>query len=231
MMTNHSHRRMADSPRTAPIAEFERWLTHRLSLPLPGPHAQWRFAPTPAADDWAPDLTPATARRAAALILVHPGPEGLAVPLTVRHSGLPQHGGQVSLPGGAIDPGESPASAALREAEEEIGVPADHVRLLGQLSPLWIAVSNFIVYPFVGLTDITPGFRVHPAEVAELIDVPLHELRDRERLKWARRERREVEVDYPYFDLKGKTVWGATAMMLGEFACLFDETHAPGERR
>jgi 8-oxo-dGTP pyrophosphatase MutT (NUDIX family) len=212
---------------TDALTDLERWLATRLASPLPGPAAQWRFAPTPAADGWAPDLTPETARRAAALILIHPGPDGPAVPLTVRHAGLPQHAGQVSLPGGAIDPGESPAGAALREAEEEIGVPADDVRLLGQLSTLWIAVSNFVVYPFVGVTDVMPGFRVHPAEVSELIDVPLADLRDRRKLKWARREWREIDVDYPYFDLAGKTVWGATAMMLGEFACLFEPDHGP----
>jgi 8-oxo-dGTP pyrophosphatase MutT (NUDIX family) len=205
------------------LRDLERFLRQRLARPLPGPAAQRRFAPTPTLAGWSPDLTPATARRAAALILLHPAPDGPSLPLTVRHADLPHHPGQVSLPGGAIDPGESAAAAALREAEEEIGVPADAVRLVGVLSTLWIAVSNFVVHPFVGVTDLTPGFRVHPAEVAEIIDVPVGHLREPARVKWARRDRHRLPFDYPYFDLHGKVVWGATAMILGEFASLFDE--------
>ncbi len=113
--------------------KLETFLRERLSAPLPGSPAQQRFAPSPWLPNWSPDLTPETARRAAALILLFPGPHGDMVPLTVRHRGLPQHAGQVSLPGGAIDAGESPEAAALREAEEEIGIRADRVRIVGAL--------------------------------------------------------------------------------------------------
>ncbi len=182
-------------------------------------------------DGWTPDATPGTARRAAALILLYPGPLGPTIPLTLRHAGLPHHPGQISLPGGAQDPGESSAAAALREAEEEIGVPASHVRLLGPLSTLWIPVSNFVLTPFVAVSHATPLFRPHPAEVASVVDLPLEWLRDRGRIKWARRDRRGTPTDYAYFDVAGHRVWGATAMVLSEFVCLFEDEGTTTEGR
>jgi 8-oxo-dGTP pyrophosphatase MutT (NUDIX family) len=181
----------------------------------------------PVREGWAPELRPSSARQAAALLLVHPGPDGPAIPLTVRHADLPHHPGQVSLPGGALDPGESPEAAAVREAWEEIGVAPDDLRIIGALSTVWIAVSNFVVHPFVAVTDATPGFRAHPGEVAGLLEVPVADLRDRGRLKWARQARGPIEFDYPYFDVGSQKVWGATAIILGEFACLFDPEHGP----
>lgn len=211
-------------PTEAPgsIAALERFLRQALVAPLPGPVAQRRFAPTPLREGWAPDLLPLGARRAAALLLIHPGPDGPSFPLTVRHDYLPHHPGQVSLPGGALDPGEDGRAAALREAWEEIGVPSDDVRIVGSLSTVWIAVSNFVVQPFVGVTDVTPGFRAHPDEVAELIDVRIADICDRACLRRTRRMRDAIELEYPYFDVARREVWGATAMILGEFVCLFD---------
>jgi len=218
-------------PRDSPagtITALELFLRSALARPLPGPDAQRRFAPVPAHDGWAPELRPAGARHAAALILIHPGPEGPSIPLTVRRADLPHHPGQVSLPGGALDPGERADAAALREAHEEIGVPSDDVRIVGALSTVWIAVSQFLVHPYVAVTDLTPGFRAHPGEVASLFDVTVDELCDRQRLKWARRERNAAHVAFPYFDIRSHVVWGATAMMLGEFVCLFDREYGPG---
>lgn len=210
------------------LQALEAFLRHRFAAsPLPGPDAQWRFAPTPAADGWAPDLTPHSARPAAAAVLIFDGGHGPTVPLTVRHAGLPHHAGQVSLPGGAIDPGETVESAALREVEEEIGIPAREVRIIGRLSPLWVAPSNFLVQPVVAIVDGAPRFHLHPHEVTEILQVPLEDLRDRSRLTWTTRHRDGALLRYPCFPVGSHTVWGATAMILGEFACLFDERHGP----
>jgi len=216
---------------TDDVAALETFLRRRLREPLPGADAHWRFAPYPALDNWSPDLVPETARRAAALLLIYPGEDGApTLPLTVRREDLPHHPGQVSLPGGALDPGETPESAALREATEEIGIDPHAVRIAGSLSSLWVIVSNFVVYPFVAVTDSRPSFVPAPGEVAHLLEVPVRDVRDQSRLHWDSWRRGHVDVHYPFFDLGGPAVWGATAMMLGEFACLFDDRHSPPKR-
>jgi 8-oxo-dGTP pyrophosphatase MutT (NUDIX family) len=209
------------------LSDLESFLRRRLAEPLPGPAAQRRFATTPPQPEWAPDLTPETARRAAALLLLYPTTEGMMLPLTVRQAGLPHHGGQVSLPGGAQDPGESSIDTALREAHEEIGVAAGHVRLVGQLSTLWIPVSNFVLTPIVGVADRRPDFRPHAGEVADLLELPLAHLRDSRHIQWGRRSRRGLQIDYPYVAFEGHHIWGATAMILSEFVCLFDAAGTP----
>lgn len=213
-----------------PQQDFERLehdLRERLRRPLPGAAAHWRFAPRPSPLDWEPDLEPHSARRAATLILIYPGHHGPTFPLTVRRADLAHHPSQVSLPGGALDPGESADAAALREAFEEIGVASDDIRIVGRLSPLWVSVSNFVIEPIVGVTTVQPTFLLHPGEVETLLEVPLADVRDPLRLAWASRQRNGVPFDFPYFDLAGRMVWGATAMILGELACLFDAEHAP----
>lgn len=207
--------------------DLESFLLARLTQPLPGPDAQLRFAPHPRRKSWRPDQDPEGARQAAALILLYPGSEGFAFPLTVRRHDLPHHAGQVSLPGGGIDPGEAPPIAALREAHEELGIDPASVRLVGALSPLWVIVSNFVVRPFVGVTDARPDFRAAPREVAALVETPVSAVRDVARINWAERARDGVLVRYPYFDFGGHHVWGATAMMLSEFAALFEPAFGP----
>jgi 8-oxo-dGTP pyrophosphatase MutT (NUDIX family) len=205
------------------IPEVQRFLTDRLRQPLPGAEAQRRFAPRPHHEGWRPDDLPEGARHAAALLLLYPGPAGLTIPLTVRHSALPHHPGQVSLPGGRLNAGEAPAAAALREAHEEIGVAPGEVRLIGALSTLWVIVSNHVISPFVGISDARPGFQLASREVEALVEVPLDDLHDLTRVRWEQRVRDGVPVDVPFFDLGGYQVWGATAMILGEFGALFDE--------
>jgi 8-oxo-dGTP pyrophosphatase MutT (NUDIX family) len=204
------------------LSELEVFLRARLAAPLPGPDAQQRFAPRPPRKSWRPDDQPATARTAAALILLYPTDTGVAFPLTVRRDDLPLHPGQISLPGGGLDPGEEPATAALRETREELGIDPGEVRLVGALSPLWVVVSNFVMRPYVGVIDRQPAFRPEPGEVAELIEAPLAWLRDPARVGWAERVRDGVRVEFPYFDFAGHRVWGATAMVLAELAALWD---------
>lgn len=206
------------------LATVERALRNRLKGTLPGIEAQRRFAPTPVRQGWEPGYLPADARMAAALLLLYPLESGIAVPLTVRAPGV-RHGGQISLPGGATDTGETLAQAALREASEEIGVDPGLVDVLGELTPVHVLVSGFTLHPVVGIARRRPDFIAAPAEVDEILEVSLDDLRDASRIRRGTRIREGLAIEYPYFDLLGHQVWGATAMVLGEFICLLQDEH------
>jgi len=199
-------------------------LRRRLAAPLPGRAAQLRMAPMPR-PGWNPNVVPDGLRAAAGLVLVYPHQGEWRVPLTLRGSWLRQHTGQVSLPGGRVDAGESIEQAALREAHEEVGVPADLVEVLGRLTPLHIPVSGHLLHPVVGVAASRPDFRTAEAEVERLIEVPLRLLLEPGLVqREARLREREpvVLMDVPYFPVDGVKVWGATAMILAEFLALMD---------
>jgi len=207
------------------VATLEPLLRERLTGTLPGIEVQLRFASGLPRKGWKPGVYPSDAKVAAALLLLYPGSSGLMVPLTVRGSHLRRHAGQISLPGGAAEPGESLESAALREAYEEIGVPSEAVRVLGSLTPVHVLVSGFTLNPIVGITDTRPAFQAAAHEVDQILEVPLDDLQDASRIRTGTRIREGVAVEYPYFDLHGHQVWGATAMILGEFICLLQSPH------
>ena len=202
------------------LGEVEAMLRVRLAGTLPGVEAQIRFAPFPGRPGWRAGEFPPDARLAAALLLLYPGDDGVAIPLTVRASTLLRHAGQISLPGGATDPGETIAETALREASEEIGIDPAAVRVLGELTPIHVLVSGFTLHPVVGISHERPSFQAAAGEVDEIVEVRLEDLRDASRIRTGTRLREGVAVEYPYFDLCGHHVWGATAMVLGEFICL-----------
>ncbi len=193
------------------------------SGPLPGLAAQLKMAPSPRLG-WDPLKFPDGARDGAALLLVYPHDETLHFTLTVRGTGLRNHTGQVSLPGGRVDEGESVEAAALREAEEEIGVDPRAVELLGRLTPLHIPVSGFILHPVVGFATMRPAFQRAEWEVARIIEAPVSVLSDARVVKREIRTRsvngQTIEVDVPFFDIEGEKVWGATAMVLAEFGAM-----------
>ena len=203
-----------------PLKDLERSLRVKLAETLPGVEAQMRFAPIVPRSGWRPGHYPEDARVAAALMLVYPGERGPSIPLTVRASGLARHAGQISLPGGAADLGETLAETAVREAQEEIGIDPASVDVLGELTPVWVLVSGFTLHPVVAVTHERPTFVPATGEVAEILEVSLEDLRDASRIRRGTRVREGVAVEYPYFDLLGHQVWGATAMILGEFICL-----------
>jgi 8-oxo-dGTP pyrophosphatase MutT (NUDIX family) len=203
------------------LAAVTTHLRKRLALPLPGVAAQELMAPRPRRG-WKPGSVPDQTRPAAALILLYDHDGEATCVLTLRASHLPQHAGQVSLPGGRLDPGETLIEAALREAEEEVGVTRTHVDVLGALTPLHIPVSGFILHPIVGVTPDRPDFVAARHEVARITDasVSLLASADSWRLTSWVYEGREFEI--PYFAVADLQVWGATAMVLSEFVSLFD---------
>jgi 8-oxo-dGTP pyrophosphatase MutT (NUDIX family) len=174
---------------------------------------------------WQPARSPLQARDAAGLILLFPIEERVHLLLTVRSSRLPSHAGQVSLPGGAVEAGESIEQAALREAWEETGVDPARVRLIGRLTPLHIPVSGFVLHPMAGVTDARPSYRLAPGEVERIVEPPLDALLDPACVKHRAGTWDGVSHDVPFFSLDGAVVWGATAMILAELIAVV----GPGE--
>jgi 8-oxo-dGTP pyrophosphatase MutT (NUDIX family) len=208
------------------LEQLEQLLTRRLGEPLPGAQAQVLLAPRPRTG-WQPGYFPGDCRPGAGLLLLYPSGGEVQLVLTVREDALPQHAGQVSLPGGAVDGEETISEAALREANEEIGLDPSEVRLLGCLSPLHIPVSKFILHPLVGIVDSRPLLTPQPGEVARIMEVPFAELADPARLKMETRLLGGREYLIPYIGLRGQKIWGATAMVLAEFLTLADRAPDP----
>lgn len=182
---------------------------------LPGRAAQARFEPQlsygrhfgPAPED---------ARRAAVLMLLFPDGNQWRLPLVLRPMTLAAHGGQIGLPGGAVDPGESSDQAALRELQEELGVPPDGVQLLGQLTQLYVYGTHFLVTPWLAWTPQRPQFVPCSAEVDEVVEASLSQLADPGAVGTFHRELRGITFSAPCISLAGHCLWGATAMMLAE---------------
>jgi len=133
---------------------------------------------------------------------------------TRRRDDLRRHPGEISFPGGRQDAGETLLETALREAHEEVGLPPDAVDVLGALEPTPTFVTNYAIYPFVGL--IEPGFEwVRGAtEVAEVIELSLADLRAGAGER--RLVRRGIPFRTPTYEVGGQLIWGATARILGD---------------
>ena len=165
------------------------------------------------------------ARLAATLLLIYPGADGaLMLPLTVRPPDMRAHPGEVSLPGGAIDAGDaSPEAAALREAHEEVGVEPTTVRIAGELDSVWIPVSNFELRPFVGILDARPALAPHVAEVAEVVELPLHRLLADDAITDELIEGPGWTLQAAVYRHAGQRIWGATARTLAMLATVLRE--------
>lgn len=199
--------------------EVRRLLAAALARPLPGADAQHKLAPVPRRP-WPGDFDPTRIRHAAGLLLVFPIAERAHVVLTVRADTLGRHGGQVSLPGGVVEPGETIEQAALREAHEEVGLSTALVRPLGALTPVDIPVSGFRLHPVVGASDTRPALQPSDAEVARVLEIPLGDLMTPDTLIWRTLERNGESMRVPTFATQGAHIWGATAMVLSEFLTL-----------
>ncbi|MBK9330612.1 MAG: CoA pyrophosphatase [Sphingobacteriales bacterium] len=128
------------------------------------------------------------------------------------------HSGQIAFPGGKIEKKDaSYLDAALRETQEEIGVHPDKISVVGQLSNVFVFASNFMVYPYVGILQEPPLLVLEEKEVASILQIPIHTFLQPEIIKEKPiKNALGFTLMAPYYDIEGKVLWGATAMMVSE---------------
>ena len=192
-----------------------------LKLPLPGEEAQFLMAPKDRKSKEENLKTYRDYRLSSVMMLLYPDTKGELCTLFIeRPVNETVHSGQLAFPGGKAEPEDATiAQTALRETEEEIGIPADSIEILGELTTVFIPASNFLVHPHIGLLHTTPVFNPNPDEVKSIIPTPLDYILN---LKTGITEFNTSygKLNAPYFSIYGHTLWGATAMMVSEFKVL-----------
>lgn len=195
-------------------------------LDLPGKEAQALLAPEFRKAFLEQDLDFPNARKAGVLILLYPAEDNMVnFALILRNTYRGVHSNQIAFPGGKVEENDSTLiETAIRETEEEIGVPATSIKVLRQLTELYIPPSNFMVYPTVGAIDYIPRFVKQHDEVKQVIEVRLEDF-----LKHTSIETHLISTSYAHqkevlaFKINGYVVWGATAMMLSEFKVMMEK--------
>jgi 8-oxo-dGTP pyrophosphatase MutT (NUDIX family) len=194
----------AAPPATGPLAALARALLARAPAAAP-------------VDRIRPEhLPPGGFGLAAVLVPLHEKDGLVHVLLTERHAGLRHHAGQLSFPGGRVEPGEDPLQAALREAEEEIGLPRERTAVLGRLSETVVLQSAFRLTPWVASVPYPYPYAAAPREVEAIWHVPLEALLTPGAHRTERRVAYGMDVDVHYYEVEGRTIWGATARILSE---------------
>jgi 8-oxo-dGTP pyrophosphatase MutT (NUDIX family) len=192
-----------------------------LQQPLPGLDAQMEMAPPQRGRpslEWVMAQNP---RRAAVLAFLYPIAAEAHVALIQRTSYPGVHSDQISFPGGQLEGGDQNLTeAALREAEEEVGLMRSKVQLLGPMSELYIPPSNFLVQPYLGFGSERPVFIPQPREVKEILEIPLRFFQDGNNLSVTRFALKGQNFETPCYVYKERIIWGATAMMLRELEVL-----------
>ncbi len=204
--------------------QFIKRLTNRLRLPLPGAkaHEPLRARPTGTIrPTFAHETQP---KPGSVLVLLYPEDGHIKFPLTQRAEYAGAHSGQISLPGGKAEMGESVEQTALREGEEEIGIHLAQVEVIGRLSEFFVIPSNFIVTPVVAFQRVKPLFTPDPIEVVRILEGTIEGLLREDAIQEKEIMAAQVyQLMAPHFLIDDQMVWGATAMMLNEFRMVLRE--------
>lgn len=203
-------------------------LPNAVAGPLPGMAAHARMFPRTANGELRYRPPNGQEKPSGVLLLLVRNPQNEAeILLTLRNRSLGSHGGQISFPGGRLEPNETPEAAALREAREEVGLDSEKVRVVGPLSSLYVYVSNSLIHPTVAVLEAAPVWQPNPEEVEEVFLVPIRTFLSPERWRSARRTLGSEEYDVPFFDVHPHVpLWGATAMIMAELLEILDPVRA-----
>jgi len=154
------------------------------------------------------------ARPSAVLVTLHPGDDGVEVVLTKRASHLKNHKGEISFPGGRVEPDESIREAALREAVEEVAMPSHDVAVVGELDHILTVVSSSYIVPIVGTLPYRPSLTASENEVERVLHVPLVDLAREDTFREERWVTQYGPMNVYMYHLDDETIWGATARVL-----------------
>lgn len=159
------------------------------------------------------------ARLAGVNILLYKKGEEWHIPLILRaQNDRDKHSGQISLPGGSAEPEDANmAETAVRETWEEIGIPRQEIRVIRELSSIYIPPSNFFVHPFVSFTRRNPRFYIQESEAVQLLEIPVSFLKNLPEVPQVQVFPTSRGIEVPYISFQKYNIWGATAMILSEF--------------
>ena len=164
---------------------------------------------------------PADLAGAAVLVPIVDRADGLTVLLTLRASHLKHHAGQISFPGGRIEPGEESLTAALREAHEEVGLEPARADVMGRLGETLVLASAFRLTPWVASVPYPYPYAPSPGEVEEILHVPLSALSRPGAHRVEQRVVYGLDLDVHFFTVGADVIWGATARVLAELLTLW----------
>ena len=207
--------------------KFIKTLQYKLGLPLPGLEAQMNMVPiTRQREKFKTKLT-TPPKEGAVLILLYPKMNTLHLVFIKKPKFRGVHSSQIALPGGKHEETDnSLTETALREANEEIGIKASNIKILGQLTKIFIPPSNFNVLPVIAYTEIYPEFIPDKKEVAKVIEVPLELLKNPETIQHKKVLPGDgLKVSVPCYYIYDEIIWGATAMIISEFLEIIKDCH------
>ena len=175
------------------------------------------------------DIKNLNARQSAVLIHLYPKKEQLHTVFIQRPMYDGVHSGQIALPGGKAEEfDDSLEATALREADEELNIKAKDIKVIGKLTPIYVPPSNFMVHPIIGFQEGRPNFKIQESEVASFIECKLDHLVGEDKLISSQVVAGGNRINTKGFQLEEHFVWGATGMMIKEFAEVLDQlTRSP----
>jgi len=207
------------------MVNLENAIQFHLDSPLPGHDAHAKMLP-PSSEAKHYEI-PEEHKEAAVLLALFQKKSDWHIIYMKRSTRVPEdkHSGQISFPGGKYEEDDdSLEHCAIRETVEELGIRADTIKILGALSPIFVYVSGFVVYPYLAVLKSLPEYDLQESEVEQVYEVPLSYIIKQDSISVKDIHIRNTKIkDVPYIDIEGETLWGATAMITSELTYIIQK--------